>query len=281
MSTAGEKAETMDSANTPFPTTVLRRKRKRPLTNERKVYPTREKGTTALGFIFNNEGIMVALDHPSLSSRAYPNNFKVLHSHLVVAFSGGTKDSCKILLEDLPNMCLELEYKKKKVSAAEASKWLADSLSRKPDSDWDKSLGVLIAGWDKELGPVLYKVNGKGTLLKQPPDQPWVGTGSGSGARSIFLDSPIHSMSKAEATELAKDALCLGAYFAPERSRRFSVFHIGRAGFSVEVDGDDVVEWQKRHFNKTGDVWEDLGRINKDREQSRRMVIRECGKSSL
>ncbi|CAI9113419.1 OLC1v1014023C4 [Oldenlandia corymbosa var. corymbosa] len=185
-------------------------------------YPKYEKGTSALGFIFSREGgVLVAVDHPSLSSGDYyPNNVLSLNSHLLAAFSGGSEDSRSYLLKQLPNQCHELELKEgRKASAAEASKWLADFLSLHPDSDQGMSLGILIAGWDDELGPSLFKVDGNGKLAEGQ----LYGTGSASAAVALVIEEIYgRSMTLVPARDLAKFALCIGTYSVPEFAEHIS-----------------------------------------------------------
>ncbi|CAI9098224.1 OLC1v1034834C1 [Oldenlandia corymbosa var. corymbosa] len=154
--------------------------------------------------------IVVAVDPSSLSSGEFPENVLQLNSHLLAAFSGGSKGSLKFLHNLLPVMCKDVELAEgTKASAAEASKWLADFLSRNPDSDLGVSLGVLIAGWDNESGPSLHKVDGMGNVLKES----LAGTGSANEGRWARRSGS----SQAEAVELAKCAVCIGVYNAPER----------------------------------------------------------------
>ncbi|CAI9107194.1 OLC1v1006498C1 [Oldenlandia corymbosa var. corymbosa] len=202
----------------------------------------REEGTTSLGFIFNSEGIMVAVDHSSISSSSFPENVGLLTSHMLAVISGGNEVLRNIYLGYLKDMCRDLEKKGNKASAAVASKWLAGFLSRHPFSDDRFSLGILIAGWDNESGPGLYKVDAKGKELKES----MLGTGSGSDARSIFLIRSLDKMSVAEAAQFAKSALCTGVRIAPESRECVSVFHVGSAGVTPVVSNHDIAEAQKQ-----------------------------------
>ncbi|CAI9107320.1 OLC1v1006646C1 [Oldenlandia corymbosa var. corymbosa] len=107
--------------------------------------------------------------------------------------------------------CSEFELMEgRKPSVAEASKLLADYLSLHPDSDDSFSLGILIAGWDDESGPALYKVNSQGKLLKDSV----VATGCGSPTCGYF-DYPMFDVKGAsgnKALDLAKRALCIALY---------------------------------------------------------------------
>ncbi|CAI9113423.1 OLC1v1014026C1 [Oldenlandia corymbosa var. corymbosa] len=219
-------------------------------------YPQYEKGTSALAFIFSKEGgVLVAVDHPNLSSGNYPNNVLLLNLHLLAAFSGGSEHSRSYLLNQLPRQCHDFELiEGRKASAAEASKWLADFLSLHPDSDKGLSLGILIAAWDNESGPSLFKVDGNGKLLERQ----LFGTGSASAAEVLVIEEIYgRSVTLAHATNLAKLALCMGTYTAPEFAERISVFHVGSAGVTVVVSNEDIEEYQKQYYNKSGSVWQD------------------------
>ncbi|CAI9113877.1 OLC1v1014571C1 [Oldenlandia corymbosa var. corymbosa] len=161
----------------------------------------------------------------------YPYNVIVLNSHLLASFSGGKLASRRHLLEDLPKKCQEHELKEgRKASAAEASKWLAEFLSLQPDCDNSFSLGILIAGWDDESGPVLYKVNGKGNVLKDSL------AGTGSCARTVFYSIPL--------------------------------FHVGRTGVKTVVLNDDIVQLQEQYIAEVGGEWYDMRALNRARPRS-------------
>ncbi|CAI9107126.1 OLC1v1006416C1 [Oldenlandia corymbosa var. corymbosa] len=218
-----------------------------------------EKGTTAMGCIFKNEWIMVAVDHSGTKqTRKFPENVIKLNSHLLVAFSGGSKALLKVLVEHLQQKVGKHELKEgREASAAEASKWLSDFLSLRPCDSL--SLGIMIAGWDHISGPALYKVDGKGEVLKRD----YVGTGSGSGSFVVFFLKPHTKMSEAETAELTKTALCIGVNNATESRKLVSVFQVGKAGVTRVVSNDDIKEWLKGHFRKAGYEWEDQRRFNK------------------
>ncbi|CAI9106740.1 OLC1v1005959C1 [Oldenlandia corymbosa var. corymbosa] len=143
--------------------------------------------------------------------------------------------------------CREHELNEgRKASAADVSQWLSDFLSLHPDSDDSLSLGILVAGWDNSSGPSLYKVNGKGELLKSL----WLGTGSASAGTGSFICKDIDRSSKVQATELVKRALFLAAFDAPE-SCKF------------------VSECQNRHFREAGLSLEDQERLKEVRDYER------------
>ncbi|CAI9107234.1 OLC1v1006549C1 [Oldenlandia corymbosa var. corymbosa] len=230
---------TMDSRNTPLPTSLVHASAPSspPDTVEScdGYYYEFENGTTAIGFILNKEGVMVAVDHSSIPSGSFPQNVIVFHSHLLTTFSGGSKDSLERLPVYLQKKCHEYELKEgKKASAAEASKWLADFLSLHPDSDDRLSLGVLIAGWDNELGPALYKVNGKGKLRQSP----YLGAGCGSSGSGGLSYRVLGNLSLADATEVAKKALCLGVCYVPESEGCVSESFLQQSALAEEGFGE-------------------------------------------
>ncbi|CAI9107464.1 OLC1v1006818C1 [Oldenlandia corymbosa var. corymbosa] len=174
-----------------------------------------EEGTTTHGFIFNNEWVMVALDHSS--GEVPPANVMELNSHLLCSFSGGSEASRGYLLDHLPDKCRKLELKEgRKASAAEASEWLAEFLSLHPDSDCSFSLGILIAGWGNESGPGLYKVKGNGKRLKVTDS--WAGTGCAANLAVIIdsTDRTIKDITVEKSAELAKRTLSMAVYHAHE-----------------------------------------------------------------
>ncbi|CAI9098038.1 OLC1v1034590C2 [Oldenlandia corymbosa var. corymbosa] len=214
---------------------------------------TFEKGSTAIGHVYSELGVVIAVDHLRLSSDVFPENVLKLNSYLLAAISGGSDESRNFLLNDLPNKCHEFELEEgRKASAAEASEWLADFLSLHPDSDLGLSLGVLIAGWDAQLGPSLYKVDGKGNVEQKS----LLGTGSGSLGRVVITERAGQlSISPAAAVDFAKRALCSGVYYCPEQSECVSVFHVGSAGVEAVLSNDDIEEFQKEGFRKIGREW--------------------------
>ncbi|CAI9107231.1 OLC1v1006546C1 [Oldenlandia corymbosa var. corymbosa] len=212
-------------------------------------YPHYEKGTTTLGFIFNNEGLMVTLEHARLPSGSFPENLCILNSHLLASISGGNGNIRTFYLSYLQTKCREHEHLKgARASAAEASKWLADFLSDRPYSDDPLSLGTLIAGWDDESGPALYKVNAKGERCERP----FMGTGSSSDGCAL-ISIPRDKISVTDASKLAKRALCLGVCLVPESCECVSVFHIGSDGLAAVVFNDDIGEWLEQYFSEVGE----------------------------
>ncbi|CAI9092009.1 OLC1v1027140C1 [Oldenlandia corymbosa var. corymbosa] len=86
--------------------------------------PLRWVSSSKLMMMMMIEGVMIA--------RCWT---KLLNSHLLVSFSGGSQASRQYLQNDLPEKCQEHELKEgRKASADEASKWLADFLCSHPDS---------------------------------------------------------------------------------------------------------------------------------------------------
>ncbi|CAI9112052.1 OLC1v1012423C1 [Oldenlandia corymbosa var. corymbosa] len=169
-------------------------------------HPKYKKGTTALGFVFKDR-VMLAVDHSVYSSSKWlwPQNVVVLNSHTLATISGGSE----YLLTDLQKKCHEYELREgTRASAAQASKWLADTLSSNREEGL--SVGVLIAGWDG-LGFFLYHVDSKEGKVRN---------GSGSRYAFDFLIADVKSyfsMTLSEAVFVAEKGLCLASYRAPER----------------------------------------------------------------
>ncbi|CAI9093801.1 OLC1v1029380C1 [Oldenlandia corymbosa var. corymbosa] len=174
------------------------------------------KGTSALGCIFNNEWIMVALDHSSLSPGSFPENVLELNSNLLAAFSVGSQNSHDFLLNHLREKCHKHELgEERKASAAEASKWLASFLSLHPDRDEAQDIFV-----------------------------------------SKFFFKPSSCISMVKAVDVAKSALCIGAYNMPESLECGSVFIVESARITPVVFSEDILAWEK-HFNKAGREWQE------------------------
>ncbi|CAI9114692.1 OLC1v1015471C1 [Oldenlandia corymbosa var. corymbosa] len=219
---------------------------------------------TSLGFIFNDEGVMVSLDHSNILS---PENSRVLNSHLLAVVCGVDKFQCQGLIHFLQLKRFQLE-EGRRASAAEASKWLADHLTCNPCSDYALSVEVLIAGWDNESGPALYHVHAQGRMCSRPA------IGSGIAAHGCAYLSPRDSsdfrsprflskrgsgksvrynMSVTEAIELARDALCRAALLVPESRKFCSVFHVGSDGVKHVLVDYDIGEWQKKYLREEAD----------------------------
>ncbi|CAI9104108.1 OLC1v1002721C1 [Oldenlandia corymbosa var. corymbosa] len=237
-----------------------------------------ELGTTTHGFIFNDEWLMVALDHPS--GEVPPANVSLLNSHLLAAFSGGSESSREYLLNLLPNKCRELQLKKgREASAAEASKWLAEFLSLHLDTSCSFSLCILIAGWE-ESGPSLYKVKGNGRRLEVRGSS--AGTGCAAGCSSIIknmLSDDNKDITVDKAKEWAKKTLCMSVYHAHECGECVSVYYVGRPGVELVVSNENIMKLQKRYLREVGRKWEDLRKYNKARALGMGLELRKASAS--
>ncbi|VFQ70813.1 unnamed protein product [Cuscuta campestris] len=224
------------------------------------------KVNTTLGFIFKEEVVMVAIDHPRLPDGAFPENAIVPHPHLLVAISGGSKDCRKEFLHYLQKKCNEHEREVgRKASAEEATKWMCGLVSRnlpRRDDDGlpklifagcetsysgdDLPKGILIAGWDKELGPSLFQVDAEGKIWKQPL------CSAGCGSAGLFLITwPHKHMFMDDAVKMAEGALCLSVYPYREACECVTVFQVGVEGVKLVIFNRDIGEWQKQHSGKS------------------------------
>ncbi|CAI9114421.1 OLC1v1015140C1 [Oldenlandia corymbosa var. corymbosa] len=83
--------------------------------------------------------------------------------------------------------------------------------------------------------PGLYRVDGEGAQLKRPFSTTGSGTGFAFGSLCALYRPDL---TETEAVFVAKRALCLSSYQAPERRECVG----GRDGWSTKVSDDDVVE---------------------------------------
>ena len=124
------------------------------------------KGTTTLGFVFN-EGVLIAVD-----SRASMGSFvssedvrKVIeiNEYLLGTMAGGAAD-CSFWERHLAQLCRLYELRNgERISVAAASRIFANIVFNYRNHGL--SIGSMIAGWDR-TGPNLYFIDNSGTRLK-------------------------------------------------------------------------------------------------------------------
>ncbi|CAI9113354.1 OLC1v1013939C1 [Oldenlandia corymbosa var. corymbosa] len=198
--------------------------------------PKRSAGTTVSAFIFEG-GVIVAADHHRILCHGSVPNIVGLNSHMLATISGGSE----YLLQELHQKCVLHELAKgRRTSVADASKWLADTLSSRREED--VSLGVLIAGWE-ETGPVLYHVDNEGKVQDCKEIRDCVGkvckcaviaTGSAAGsAQSSVTLKARYGMSVDEAVFVGKHSVCAAAWALSR--------HILEDGGDVGAEYGDVV----------------------------------------
>ncbi|CAI9087897.1 OLC1v1022088C1 [Oldenlandia corymbosa var. corymbosa] len=171
---------------------------------------------------------------------------------VTILATGSGKHGCRAtvsLAEGGGPACHDYELKEgRRASPEEASEWLSHALSSYYEEKGLK-VPVLIAGWDDNKSEaVLYKFKDKRKIKATI-----LATGSGKhGCRAtvaLLRPQPLPSM--AEAVELAKRALCIAAYRAPESLELMSVYLVGPGGVRTVVSSGDVGEWQKQHIKTT------------------------------
>ncbi|CAI9114277.1 OLC1v1014958C2 [Oldenlandia corymbosa var. corymbosa] len=158
----------------------------------------------------------------------------------------------------------------RKLSASGASKWLAELLSQKPDSNDRFSLGILIAGWDSELGAALFKLNGKGEF----EESSMAGTGYGGGSCFGFDRNPSRFTSIDEAKDFAKNTLSFIANCVPESVGLVSVFNVGCRGVKQVVSDDSIADYLKERYRKSGREWKDERQLNSSMVRERKACRR-------
>ncbi len=183
-------------------------------------------GTTTLGFVFSG-GIIIAVDsRASMGSYVGMNAlcFRFNYSSLFLSFllvgsqtvkkcieitpyllgtmAGGAAD-CQYWERHLGRLCRLYELRnKERISVAAASKLLHNIMYSY--KGYGLSMGTMIAGWDKGLGPSLYYCDSEGTRVQGQK----FSVGSGSPYAWGVLDEGYkHEMGIDEACELGRRAI--------------------------------------------------------------------------
>merc|ERR1719359_1875114 len=163
-----------------------------------------KKGTTTLGFVFN-EGVIIAVDSRA-SMGSYIGSATVkkvieINDFLLGTMAGGAAD-CSFWERHLTRLCrLHQLREKERISVAAASKLLANIFYSYRGRGL--SCGTMVAGWDK-TGPQLYMVDDKGDRHKGD----LFSVGSGSTYAYGVLDSGYsHNLSVEEAVELGRRSI--------------------------------------------------------------------------
>uniref|UniRef100_A0A7S1PF28 Proteasome subunit beta n=1 Tax=Percolomonas cosmopolitus TaxID=63605 RepID=A0A7S1PF28_9EUKA len=169
-----------------------------------KIDQTHAKGTTTLGFVFN-QGIVIAVDsRASMGSYISSQNVKKvieINPYLLGTMAGGAAD-CQYWERYLGMQCRLYElHNKKRISVSAASKILANIMYSYKGQGL--SMGTMVAGWD-HTGPNLYMVDNDGTRFKGSR----FSVGSGSMFAYGVLDSGYRpDLTPEEACELGRRAI--------------------------------------------------------------------------
>jgi len=196
-------------------------------------------GTTTLGFIFNG-GIVLAVDsRASMGSYIGSQTVKKcieITPYLLGTMAGGAAD-CQYWERHLGRLCRLYELRnRERISVAAASKLLHNIMYSY--KGYGLSMGTMIAGWDKGVGPSLYYCDSDGTRVKGDS----FSVGSGSPYAYGVLDAGFRKdLSVEEACDLGRRAIYHATFRDAASGGRVSVYHVHEDGWT-KVSMDDVEE---------------------------------------
>lgn len=202
-----------------------------------------QRGTTTLGFVFQG-GVLIAVD-----SRASMGSFvsdetvrKVIeiNDYLLGTMAGGAAD-CQYWERYLGMLCRLYELRNhERISVAAASKILANICFQY--RGYGLSMGVMIAGCEKDGTPQLYMVDNDGTRIKGN----LFSVGSGSTFAYGVLDSYYKfDLSVEAAIDLGKRAIYHATHRDAGSGGVVRVYHIHSKGWTKIIEGEDC---NKLHY---------------------------------
>mmetsp|Transcript_67894 Transcript_67894/g.162511 ORF Transcript_67894/g.162511 Transcript_67894/m.162511 type:complete len:281 (-) Transcript_67894:336-1178(-) len=200
-------------------------------------------GTTTLGFVFK-EGIIIAVDsRASMGSYVGSQTVKKcieITPFLLGTMAGGAAD-CMYWERHLGRLCRLYELRnKERITTAAASKLLHNIMYGY--KGYGLSMGTMIAGWDKDLGPNLYYCDSEGTRVKG--DKFSVGSGSPY-AYGVLDEGYKYEMSVQEACELGRRSIYHATFRDAMSGGRVSVYHVHAEGWTkVSMDDCEELHWQ-------------------------------------
>uniref|UniRef100_A0A7S0QCX3 Proteasome subunit beta n=1 Tax=Cryptomonas curvata TaxID=233186 RepID=A0A7S0QCX3_9CRYP len=200
-------------------------------------------GTTTLGFVFSG-GIIIAVDsRASMGSYVGSQTVKKcieITPYLLGTMAGGAAD-CQYWERHLGRLCRLYELRnKERISVAAASKLLHNIMYSY--KGYGLSMGTMIAGWDKGLGPSLYYCDSEGTRVQGQK----FSVGSGSPYAWGVLDEGFkHEMGIEEACELGRRAIYHATFRDAYSGGRVSVFHVHEEGWTkISMDDVEGLHWK-------------------------------------
>jgi 20S proteasome subunit beta 5 len=207
-------------------------------------------GTTTLGFVFKH-GIVIAVDsRASMGSYVGSQTVKKcieITPYLLGTMAGGAAD-CMYWERHLGRLCRLYELRnKERITTAAASKLLHNIMYGY--KGYGLSMGTMIAGWDKGLGPNLYYCDSEGTRVKGEK----FSVGSGSPYAYGVLDEGYkYDMSIDEACELGRRSIYHATFRDAMSGGRVSVYHVHEDGWTkISMDDCEKLHWQY-HAEKGG-----------------------------
>jgi 20S proteasome subunit beta 5 len=200
-------------------------------------------GTTTLGFIFQG-GIVLAVDsRASMGSYIGSQTVKKcieITPYLLGTMAGGAAD-CQYWERHLGRLCRLYELRnRERISVAAASKLLHNIMYSY--KGYGLSMGTMVAGWDKGVGPNLYYCDSDGTRVKGES----FSVGSGSPYAYGVLDAGFkHDLSVEEACELGRRAIYHATFRDAASGGFVSVYHVHEDGWTkVSVDDVEQLHWK-------------------------------------
>lgn len=207
------------------------------------------KGTTTLGFVFN-EGVIIAVDsRASMGSYIGSQTVKKvieINDFLLGTMAGGAAD-CSFWERHLTRLCRLHELRhKERISVAAASKLLANIFYSYRGRGL--SCGTMVAGWDK-TGPNLYMVDDQGDRHKGE----CFSVGSGSTFAYGVLDTGYRKdLSIADAVELGRRSIYHATHRDGASGGVVRVYHVHAKGWTKVIAGEDVNELHYMYAKEKG-----------------------------
>mmetsp|Transcript_18150 Transcript_18150/g.43754 ORF Transcript_18150/g.43754 Transcript_18150/m.43754 type:complete len:285 (-) Transcript_18150:1028-1882(-) len=200
-------------------------------------------GTTTLGFVFSG-GIIIAVDsRASMGSYVGSQTVKKcieITPYLLGTMAGGAAD-CMFWERHLGRLCRLYELRnKERITTAAASKLLHNIMYGYKGHGL--SMGTMIAGWDKGLGPNLYYCDSEGTRVKGQK----FSVGSGSPYAYGVLDQGYKfDMTLEEACDLGRRSIYHATFRDAMSGGRVSVYHVREDGWDkISMDDVEGLHWK-------------------------------------
>mmetsp|Transcript_8814 Transcript_8814/g.17596 ORF Transcript_8814/g.17596 Transcript_8814/m.17596 type:complete len:282 (+) Transcript_8814:108-953(+) len=200
-------------------------------------------GTTTLGFVYSG-GIIIAVDsRASMGSYIGSQTVKKcieITPYLLGTMAGGAAD-CMFWERHLGRLCRLYELRnKERITTAAASKLLHNIMYSY--KGYGLSMGTMIAGWDKGLGPNLYYCDSEGTRVKGQK----FSVGSGSPYAYGVLDQGYKfDMTLEEACDLGRRSIYHATFRDAMSGGRVSVYHVNEGGWDkISMDDVEGLHWK-------------------------------------
>ncbi|XP_953899.1 20S proteasome beta 5 subunit, putative [Theileria annulata] len=219
------------------------------MTQEARNVKNFKKGTTTLGFIFD-QGVILAVDSrasmgPIVSTQNVSKVIEI-NSYLLGTMAGGAAD-CSYWERHLAKLCRLHELRNQcRISVGAASQILANIFYY--FKGYGLSAGTMIAGYDLN-GPGLYYVSSEGERVKGK----LFSVGSGSLFAYGVIDQGYRSnMTLEEAVELGTRAIYQAGHRDGFSGGFVNLYHVHKDGWTKIVDRRDINELHYLYADKKG-----------------------------